>query len=240
MTSLLFFSSFARSDLSEVLEESRATLAITCEQSRAHKPMSNSKLNGLFGNSKKYNKPSGPPEPCELNVGDNQVVKAIIPHGTPRAAAIRELLKTQVLNGEGARIFYWHEEHDAWTNDHFKSTASNPLLGAPPVEAVEKAYDVFNKSSAVSAVKITDEEGEILTLQQVKAMRFTSLEESAIAEPEEEEEVDEVADAVVELQSAVASLACANPRRTAGKSVAPRRRGAGPQRVQGPCKACGW
>ena len=168
--------------------------------------MSNSKLNGLFGNSKKYNKPSGPPEPCELNVGDNQVVKAIIPHGTPRAAAIRELLKTQVLNGEGARIFYWHEEHDAWTNVHFKSTASNPLLGAPPVEAVEKAYDVFNKSSAVSAVKITDEDGEILTLQQVKAMRFTSLEESAIAEPEEEEEVDEVADAVVELQSAVASL----------------------------------
>ena len=72
---------------------------------------------------------------------------------------------------------------------------------------MEKAYDALTKSSAVSTVKISGEDGKSLTLQQVKAMRFTPLEESATAEPEEEEEVDEVADAVVELQSAVARLA---------------------------------
>ena len=155
-------------------------------------------------NSNKHSKPAGPPEPCGLRVHKNQVVDALIPHGTSRSGAIRELLKTEVVNDKGERIFFWHEDQGLWNNVHFKSTASNPLLGAPPVEAVQKAYDVFNKSSAVGAVKITDEEGKSLTLQQVKAMQFTALEESA--EPEEEEEDDALADAVVALQSTVAHL----------------------------------
>ena len=110
-----------------------------------------------------------PPEPCGIQPARNSVVTLAIPYGTPRAKEIREWLHTKVLNQDGLRMFYYRSDNEEWTNIDLKSTADAPLLTAPPVYAVEKAYDVLKACPAVSTVSIVDEDDNPLTLAQARA-----------------------------------------------------------------------
>ena len=93
-------------------------------------------------------------------------------------------------------------EDNSWTNR--KSTAVEPLLTAPPLEALDKAHNILTGCAAVASVTILDENDQKITLAQAKAIDFIPLDELAEAAANDDSDVDEVAEAVVELKDAVA------------------------------------
>ena len=88
---------------------------------------------------------------------------------------------------------------------HLRSTASEPLLSAPPVFAIEKAHSVLSRTAAVASVTIVDEHEQPLTMEQARAIDFTPLEE--LAADEVDEDNDEIASAVLDLQDTTAQHA---------------------------------
>ena len=149
-------------------------------------------------NKNKLSKSTSPPEKVGIMVGRNQIVTLAIPFQTPRAKEIREAVHLKVLNEDGQRIFYFNDKDQSWSNVHLRSTASEPLLSAPPVFAIEKAHSVLSQTAAVASVTIVDEHEQPLTMEQACAMDFLPLEE--LAADEGDEENDEIASAVLDLQ----------------------------------------
>jgi len=143
---------------------------------------------------------TAPPEKVTIIVYQSQIVQLMLPHQTPRAKEIRETISCKVLNEDNTKIFYYDPDDSSWSNLHYKSTRAVPLLAAPPADACEKAYTVLKACPAVASVTINDENGEPLTLDKVKAMDFLPVEASM----DEENEPDEVAEAVLALQDKTA------------------------------------
>ena len=102
-----------------------------------------SKFASASSKSSYSRKPSGPAEKVTIIVDASQVVQAVIPHRTPRAPEIRELLKSKVLCPDSKQMFYFRGE-TGWTNVDLDSNEAEPLLTA------SHSHDVFCKSSAVS------------------------------------------------------------------------------------------
>ena len=187
----------------------------------------------ISGKKKFGAKPTGPPEPVTIQPSRTQVVKLGVPYNTPRSSEIRGTVNVKVVTEKGERMYFFNPGDESWSNVSLKSTSSNPILSAPPIEAVEKAFSVLSRCPAVSKVSIVDEHGNPMTMEQVriarrllcalsfcphtcstcltraqvKAMDFIPLEEQATAEEEEDEDEDPVADAVVELQEITAKQA---------------------------------
>lgn len=150
--------------------------------------------------------PAAPKEKVGVQVALSGIISLALPYMTPRAAEIRDYVKTKMLNAIGQRIFFYHPDDDSWTNVHLKSTNEQPLLSTPPIEAVEKAVAVINRCPAVSDVTILDEDGNKLTVAQVKEMTFIPLEEQAeFAVEDEDDASDELAEAVLALQDLTAA-----------------------------------
>lgn len=160
---------------------------------------------GFSSNKTIAKKVTGKPESVTIVVSPDQIVLLIIPYGTPRAPLIRELVTTKMLDSNNLRMFWFHGEDKTWSNVALTSTEQEPVLAAPPIEAVEKAHSVLSRSPHVSSVSIVDENKQPLTLAQVKDLEFTPLEESAQEEPAAtEDDTDELADAVLELKDTAA------------------------------------
>ena len=144
-----------------------------------------------FGFGKKAPAIQGPPEKVGIMVLRNQIVIVLLPHGTNRANEIRVWFRAKVRTSEGHEIFIFNGDTNNWTNVPRSATNSAPAVTAPPIEATEKAFNLLKLCPAVSSVTIMDEAEQPITLDDVKAMRFIPLEESAV------EETDEVAEAVI-------------------------------------------
>jgi len=156
-------------------------------------------------------------EKVSLMVRTDQVVEAKIPHDTPQAPAIRECLKTKVLDDSLHKLFYFERDIKKWLSLHYESTDWEPKLTAQPVEVIEKAYAVLSKCPNVSSVTIVNEAGQVLKLEDIRAMKFSPVE--ATAPPEDvfamqdqfndttdDTTDDEVALAVVDLQGDVKNV----------------------------------
>ena len=139
---------------------------------------------------------SSPPEACGIQVSINSKISLGIPFRTKRDKEIRECVKTRILNDDGSRVFFFRSDDDSWTNVALESTFDAPALTAPPLFAVQKAYQVLTACPAVSTISIVDDNGNPLTLEQVRVMEFIPFE----YEPTPRTDDDELAEAVVDLQ----------------------------------------
>ena len=106
----------------------------------------------------------GPPEDVAIKVHRNQIVALSLPHETSRAFEIRTAVRTKVLTSAKKEIFMFFTEDNSWTNRDRKSTAVEPLLTAPPAEALDKAHNVLTNCAAVASVTILDENDHKITL----------------------------------------------------------------------------
>ena len=124
----------------------------------------------ISGHKKFGAKPSGPAEPVTIKASTNQVVHLKMPYLTPRAGEIRSAVNFKVLTDQGTRIYFFNPADETWTNISLESTEANPVLSAPPVEAVEKAYNVLSRCPAVSKVTIVDDNDQPINMAQVRAI----------------------------------------------------------------------
>ena len=92
------------------------------------------------------------PENISAVVHLNGIVVAVLPFGTPRAAAIRAFFAARMLNDQNQRLFVFRKEtNNSWTTIALESTPANPQLTAPPHYVALKL-----ETTAASCIRCVD------------------------------------------------------------------------------------
>ena len=134
---------------------------------------------GKMKMAQKSTPPKNAGEVVTIKVFNNKVIEAVISYNTPRAGEHRQCIKSlQVQNPKCQNMLFIF--HDAIGEP--PQPAWNTLLRdfsdvtTDPVEAVEMAFKALSRCSAVSEVRITDAEGTLLSLDDVRNMAFEEFE----------------------------------------------------------------
>jgi hypothetical protein len=134
-------------------------------------PFGCNQRNSLFGGKGKGT-PNSKPEPVTLIASKTQVITAIIPFSTPKAAAIRQHMHSNVLH-DGQRIFYYRQQN-GWTNIALTSTETSPKVTCDPVTTLKIAWREFNSCPFVSPLEIKWEgSNEVLGFDDIDGMETT-------------------------------------------------------------------
>ena len=89
-----------------------------------------------YGSSTKSKAPQGPLEGLTGQVHKTQICELKVPHGTPRAPAIRSWMATYCLNpSTNQRIWVWRKNIN-WTTIALDSNENTHKLTAAPYDAV--------------------------------------------------------------------------------------------------------
>ena len=127
--------------------------------------------------------PAAPPEIVKVTVCANGIIAVQPPFQTGHAAAIRAFMKARCVTRENTpMLFYRKETNNQWTTMALSSTPSRPELTALPAEAVEKIFTSLTACPEVKQVDMFLEDMTPVTVAQVKAMHFPSLDELASAD----------------------------------------------------------
>ena len=124
--------------------------------------------------------PRTPPENVHIIVFASQILKVLIPHQTARAKAIRDFIAAFMLNDRNERFLVFRPASNNmepnWTTVALDSTAAHPKLTIDPVSGCDKLVNILGGSCPdVGAVTMADQNGNVLTLEQVRAMVFQPL-----------------------------------------------------------------
>ena len=129
--------------------------------------------------------PQGPrtgPEAVQIQVFVSQIVKALIPYNTPRSKNIRMWLMNYCLNESNERVFIFRQP-SGWTNVALSSTPHAPAITCNPVRAAELALVMEQHRPDVSTVTIINEQNQVMTIEQVRAMQFHPMANANAAVP---------------------------------------------------------
>lgn len=114
--------------------------------------------------------------PLELIVLACGEVTAKWVHGAPHSKSLRDLCRCHLLNAAGERIFHYHgSPNPTWTNEHYESLPDNPKITTHPIEACERMLDAAKKAKFVSTCVIKDSEGRVISIKDVRNMKFDEL-----------------------------------------------------------------
>ena len=140
--------------------------------------------NDGFGSSMKP-KPLAPPEAVRLDVLQNQIVVAVIPHNTAKAAPIRTWMHQNVIHpNDRHRLFIFRTStNNSWTTIALDSTPAEPKLTAEPAVVVTVARAEFNRCPHVSTVSCRDWMGNEITEADIPNLQFNPLMPAAAPEP---------------------------------------------------------
>ena len=105
----------------------------------------------LFG-SKAKPQVASVPEPVGLVAEKNQVITALIPFQTKKAAEVRQHMHANIIEN-GQKIFIYRAVN-GWTNISLESTETSPKLTCDPITTLKTAYREFTNCGAVSKVTI--------------------------------------------------------------------------------------
>ena len=105
-----------------------------------------------FGSKLNKLKETGPPKPVTIIAEANQVITAIIPFNTKRAAEIRQHMHSHITEN-GQRVFIYRSVN-GWTNISLESTESAPKLTCDPITTLKMCWREFTNCPAVSTVTI--------------------------------------------------------------------------------------
>ena len=128
--------------------------------------------NSLLGSKLSKSNQVNPPEPVLLVANKNQVITAVIPFNTKRAAEIRQHMHATIVK-DGQRIFIYRSVN-GWTNIALDSTDANPKLTCDPITTLITAWREFNNCTAVSTVSIKwDGSDTVLGYDDIRGMEAT-------------------------------------------------------------------
>ena len=121
--------------------------------------------------------PRTPRENVHVIVYISQILKVLVPHNTARAKAIRDFIAAFMLNDRNERFLVFRPAtsvmEPTWTTVALDSTAMNPKLTIDPISGCDKLVNILGGSCPdVGAVTMADQNGNVLTLDQVRAMPF--------------------------------------------------------------------
>ena len=125
-----------------------------------------------------------PREAVPATFHKSRVVVLHVPFQTPRASAIRQFVAARLLNENNQRLFVFRTATgNTWTNISLASTPTNPALTAEPAEIARKLTTILTTCTDVSTVTLHNEEGAVITAEQVSNMTFDDLQDQAAAAP---------------------------------------------------------
>lgn len=136
-----------------------------------------------FGNKLGKAKETAPPEPVVIFAEQNQVITAIIPFNTKRAAEIRQHMHANITN-DGQRVFIYRSVN-GWTNISLESTPASPKLTCDPIGTLKMAYREFTACAAVSTVTMKWKESDTpIAFDDLDTLSFEDLPTEAAGEPD--------------------------------------------------------
>ena len=109
-----------------------------------------------FGAQTKSKAPASPLESVTMLLHKNQICSLQIPHGTPRAAAIRQWLSTYCLHPTTNVRLWIFRRNVNWTTIALDSTNEQPKLTANPVEAAIVTRREMSRCPDVGEFKVLD------------------------------------------------------------------------------------
>ena len=115
-----------------------------------------------FGAQTKSKAPASPPENVTMTINKNQICCLQVPHGTPRAAAIRQWLSTYCLNPTTNVRLWIFRRNINWTTIALDSTDDQPKLTATPAEAAIVTRREMNRCPEVGEFKVLDWNNNII------------------------------------------------------------------------------
>jgi hypothetical protein len=116
-----------------------------------------------FGAQNKNKAPASPLENVTMNIHKNQICSLQIPHGTPRAGAIRQWLSTYCLNPHTNVRLWIFRRNINWTTIALDSTDEQPKLTINPAEAAIVTRREMNRCPEVGEFKVLDWNNNIIT-----------------------------------------------------------------------------
>ena len=115
-----------------------------------------------FGAQTKSKAPASPPETVTMLIHKNQICCLQVPHGTPRAAAIRQWLSTYCLNPTTNVRLWIFRRNINWTTIALDSTDDQPKLTSTPAEAAIVTRREMNRCPEVGEFKVLDWNNNII------------------------------------------------------------------------------
>jgi hypothetical protein len=109
-----------------------------------------------FGAQTKSKAPASPPENVTMLIHKNQICSLQIPHGTPRAGAIRQWLSTYCLNPNTNVRLWIFRRNINWTTIALDSTDEQPKRTASPAEAAIVTRREMSRCPEVGEFKVLD------------------------------------------------------------------------------------
>lgn len=109
-----------------------------------------------FGAQTKSKAPASPPENVTMLIHKNQICSLQVPHGTPRAGAIRQWLSTYCLNPNTNVRLWIFRRNINWTTIALDSTDEQPKLTASPAEAAMVTRREMSRCPEVAEFKVLD------------------------------------------------------------------------------------
>ena len=148
--------------------------------------------------------PAAPAEAVFIEVDPpNPIAELIVPHGTTRAAELREVAKS-CKTDKNWGVWQFDHVEKCWTTIHKESKPTAPRLNADPVYAIETTLAAFSKSIACSQIVVRNSAGAELDMELIKEAEWTPVDDLAV--PEEPDAVDLLEQRVTSMDSEIAAL----------------------------------